>query len=98
MVIESTPITYGASLVTQRLKRLPAMRETRVRSLSREDPLEKLYMRGVRTLAVVSQPGPTFCEENKQGAVIRGRYCAFSIVMLWSEDLELWQGFCFFLP
>ena len=30
-----------ASLVTQRLKRLPAMRETWVRSLGRKDPLEK---------------------------------------------------------
>ena len=29
------------SLVAQRLKRLPPMRETRVRSLGREDPLEK---------------------------------------------------------
>ena len=34
------PFIY-ASLVAQRLKRLPAMRETRVRSLGREDPLEK---------------------------------------------------------
>ena len=31
----------GASLVAQRVKHLPAMRETRVRSLGREDPLEK---------------------------------------------------------
>ena len=31
----------GASLVAQRLKRLPAMRETQVWSLGREDPLEK---------------------------------------------------------
>ena len=31
----------GASLVAQRLKRLPPMRETQVRSLRREDPLEK---------------------------------------------------------
>ena len=31
----------GASLVAQRLKCLPAMRETWVRSLGREDPLEK---------------------------------------------------------
>ena len=31
----------GASLVAQRLKHLPPMRETRVRSLDREDPLEK---------------------------------------------------------
>ena len=31
----------GASLVAQRVKRLPAMRETGVRSLGGEDPLEK---------------------------------------------------------
>ena len=31
----------GASLVAQRLKHLPPMRETRVRPLGREDPLEK---------------------------------------------------------
>ena len=30
-----------SSLVAQRLKHLPAMRETWVRSLGREDPLEK---------------------------------------------------------
>ena len=30
-----------ASLVAQRLKRLPGMRETRVQSLGQEDPLEK---------------------------------------------------------
>ena len=30
-----------ASLVGQRLNRLPLMQETRVRSLGREDPLEK---------------------------------------------------------
>ena len=31
----------NASLVAQRLKRLPPMWETRVRSLGQEDPLEK---------------------------------------------------------
>ena len=31
----------GASQVAQMVKRLPAMQETRVRSLGREDPLEK---------------------------------------------------------
>ena len=31
----------GASLVAQRLKRLPPMQETQVQSLGREDPLEK---------------------------------------------------------
>ena len=34
-------IFYWASLVVQRLKRLPPMQETQVRSLGREDPLEK---------------------------------------------------------
>ena len=34
-------VAYGASLVVQRLKRLPAMQETWVQSLGREDPLEK---------------------------------------------------------
>ena len=32
---------YSASLVTQTVKHLPAMRETRVQSLGQEDPLEK---------------------------------------------------------
>ena len=32
---------YGASLVAQRVKRLPAMWETQVRFLGWEDPLEK---------------------------------------------------------
>ena len=31
----------GASLLAQRLKRLPPMQETRLRSLGQEDPLEK---------------------------------------------------------
>ena len=31
----------GASLVAQRLKRLPGMWETQVRSLGQEDPMEK---------------------------------------------------------
>ena len=34
-------LCVAASLVAQRLKRLPAMRETPVRSLGQEDPLEK---------------------------------------------------------
>ena len=34
-------ITRRASLVAQRIKRLPAMQETQVRSLSWEDALEK---------------------------------------------------------
>ena len=34
-------ISFGASLVAQTIKHLPAMRETWVRSLGRKDPLEK---------------------------------------------------------
>ena len=33
--------TYGASLVAQTVKNLPARKETQVHSLGREDPLEK---------------------------------------------------------
>ena len=40
-----------ASLVTQRVKRLPAMQETRVRFLGREDPLEKEIAPHSSTLA-----------------------------------------------
>ena len=38
---ETTIQLHGASLVAQTVKRLPAMRETQVQSLGREDPLEK---------------------------------------------------------
>ena len=34
-------VAQRASLVAKRLKRLPPMRETQVRSLGQEDPLEK---------------------------------------------------------
>ena len=34
-------MSFGAFLVAQRLKSLPAMRETWVQSLGQEDPLEK---------------------------------------------------------
>ena len=34
-------ISVGASLVAQTVKNLPAMQETRVRSLGQEDPPEK---------------------------------------------------------
>ena len=44
-------VELGASLVAQRLKHLPGMRETRVRSLGREDPLEKEMATHSSTLA-----------------------------------------------
>ena len=40
-IIVREDVAVGASLVAQTVKNLPAMRETRVRSLGREDPLEK---------------------------------------------------------
>ena len=40
-IIMVTSRCCRTSLVAQTVKRLPTMRETRVRSLSREDPLEK---------------------------------------------------------
>ena len=40
-----------ASLVAQRIKRLPAMQETRVQSLGWEDPLEKEMVTYSSTLA-----------------------------------------------
>ena len=42
---------FWVSLVAQRLKRLPGMRKTRVRSLGREDPLEKEMAAHSSTLA-----------------------------------------------
>ena len=42
---------YGASLVAQTVKCLPAMRGTRVRSLGQEDPLEKEVATHSSTLA-----------------------------------------------
>ena len=42
---------HWASLVAQRVKRLPTMRETWVRSLGQEDPLEKAMAPHSSTLA-----------------------------------------------
>ena len=40
-----------ASLVAQRVKRMPGMQETQVQSLDREDPLEKAMASHYSTLA-----------------------------------------------
>ena len=45
------PLLSWASLVAQPVKRLPAMRETWVRFLGREDPLEKEMATHSSTLA-----------------------------------------------
>ena len=49
-IVADYPLIW-ASLVAQRLKRLPGMQETRVRSLGREDPLEKEMATHSSTLA-----------------------------------------------
>ena len=41
LLVDLRPNYGGTSLVAQRLKSLPAIQETRVRSLGQEDPLEK---------------------------------------------------------
>ena len=47
-----TAVAYGdESLVVYRVKRLPAMQETRVQSLGQEDPLEKEMATHSSTLA-----------------------------------------------
>ena len=55
VLLHSLPKTLGiafyASLVAQMVKRLSAMRETRVRSLGWEDPLEKEMATHSRTIA-----------------------------------------------
>ena len=48
---EKSTVYEGDSLVAQRLKRLPAMQETRVRSLGQEDTLEKAMATHSSTLA-----------------------------------------------
>ena len=39
--VRTTSLDRSSSLVAQRMTRLPAMQETQVQSLGREDPLEK---------------------------------------------------------
>ena len=54
-----------ASLVAQRIKHLPAMRETQVRSLGREDPLEEEMAAHSNALAWkipwTEKPGAGYC-------------------------------------
>ena len=61
MALLNTNYPSGASLVAQTVKCLPAMRETWVRSLDWEDPLEKEMATYPSTLAPVLLPGKS-CE------------------------------------
>ena len=70
----------AASLVAQRLKRLPAMRETWVQSLGWEDPLEKEMATHSSTLAWkipwMGEPGsPWGCKE--PDTTERGHFLSF---------------------
>ena len=49
--IQNSYSKFGASLVAQMVKRLPALRETWVQSLGREDPLERKVATHFSTLA-----------------------------------------------
>ena len=68
MMVFGTPqcVLIESSLVAQRLKRLPAMRETWVRSLGQEDPWRRKW-----------QPTPIFLPKNPMDggawwAIVRG--------------------------
>ena len=55
---QEEPLEKGiATLVVQRLKRLPPMQETQVQSLGREDPLEKEMVTHSSILAWTEKPG-----------------------------------------
>ena len=60
----------GASLVAQRVKRLPVMKETLVRSLGQEEPLEKEMATPSSTLAWkipwIEKPGRLQCMESQR--------------------------------
>ena len=66
MITESLCCT-GPPLVAQMVKNLPAMQETRVRSLGQEDPLEK---RKATTLAFL--PGKSHGQRSLVGSSPRG--------------------------
>ena len=51
MTLCSLEGALGSSLVVQIVKNLPAMRETQVRSLGQEDPLEKEMVTHISILA-----------------------------------------------
>ena len=75
---------YWASLVAQRLKRLPGMRETRVRSLGWEDPLKKEMATHSSTLAWRipwrEEPGGLQSMGSKR------------VGYDWATSLSLWDG------
>ena len=87
-----------ASLVAQRVKRRPAIRETRVKSLSREDPLEKEMAIHSSTLAWkipwIEKPGRL----RSLGLQNQTRLRDFTFTFLLSTRVTRVQVVCFCLP
>ena len=73
--------TFWASLMAQTVKNLPAMRETWVRSLGRDDPLEKgmFTHSGVLEASLV---GSDLYPENTELCVKKERYCCLCFFLL----------------
>ena len=92
--ILTTPVaTSCSSLVAQRLKRLPPMRETQLRSQGREDPLEKELVThsSILTWRIpwMEKPGRL----QSMGLQRVGHDWATSLACL--QPLSLWTCFCF---
>ena len=67
--------SFGASLVAQLVKNLPAIQDTWVQSLGWEDPLEKRMAAAAATAAKSLQLCPTLCDPidgSPQGSPIPG--------------------------
>ena len=91
------PLHYWASLVAQTVKHLPAMRETRVRFLGREDPLEKEMAIHSSTLAWkipwTEEPGRLQSVGSQRAGTrlseLTLTFCFCDISLCMSKDLEL---------
>ena len=88
-----SPMCWWASLVAQRVKCLPAMQETWVRSLGQEDPLEKEMATHSSTLAWkipwTEKPGRL----QSMGSQRVGHNWATSLLSMcwWEQQLLLWK-------
>ena len=83
-----------ASLVAQRLKRLPPMLETRVWSLGREDPLEKEMATHSNILAWripwTEEPGRLQSTGRKELDTTERLHFHFQLLILSLQDLSTW--------
>ena len=90
---EQTPGDSETSLVAQTVKRLPTMQETRVRSLGREDPLEKEMATHSSTLAWkipwMEEPGRLLHGVPKSWTRLRDFTFTFQEIV---KDREVWHA------